>query len=220
MASSNNDEVQDFRNLRSLTNHWARPIEPPAYYWYLTFEHSPELQAAAAWCQQAISFPYFDLTPVSDLHLTLDRVAFEGELAGGQLAAIEAAARQACRNIARFEMTVSLLGGVSGAIGFTAFPEPPIRELKDTLRAATLSAYPYAQVRQSRFHPHVAIAYANSDGILAAEVIAAVDKLNASAQRVDLAVDHITLVLLERRPRSYAWRAISRIPLTGGFSGL
>jgi 2'-5' RNA ligase len=117
-------------------------------------------------------------------------------------------------------MTISLLGGVSGAIGFTAFPEPAIRDLKDTLRAATLSAYPTAPVRRSRFHPHVAIAYANSDGIPATEVTSAIEGLNASAQRVDLAVDYVTLVLLERRPRSYPWRAISRIPLTGGFSGL
>ena len=215
MSSADSHKVQEFRNLRSLTNHWARPIEPPAYYWYLTFEHSTELQAAALRCRQAISFPYYDLTPVGDLHLTLDRIAFEGELADGQLAAIEAAARQACRNIARFEITISLLGGVSGAIGFTALPKQPIRDLKDVLRAATLSAYPDAPIRQSRFHPHVAIAYANSDDVPAAEVISAMEKLNASAERADVAVNQVTLVLLERRPRSYAWRAVTRMALGG-----
>ncbi len=213
MRPPDNDEAQAFRNLRSLTNHWSRPIGPPAYYWYLTFEHSAELRSAASRCQQAIAFPYYDLTPVSDLHLTLDRIAFEHEIADSQLAAIETAARQACRNIAPVKITISLLSGVSGAIGFTAFPEPPIRSLKNALGAATLSAYPDAPVRQSRFHPHVAIAYANSDGIPAADVIAAIDGLNASAPSIDVAVDRVALVLLERRPRSYAWRTASRIPL-------
>src|SRR6266702_3122741 len=67
------DEQQRFRSLRALTNHWSRPIGRPAYYWYLTFEHSAELQSVASRCQQAIGFPYYDLTPVDELHLTLDR---------------------------------------------------------------------------------------------------------------------------------------------------
>jgi hypothetical protein len=58
----------------------------------------------------------------------------------------------------------------------------------------------------------VAIAYANSDEIPAAEAIAAVEKLNATAC-ADAIVTDAALGLLERRPRSYAWRAVGRIPL-------
>jgi hypothetical protein len=60
----------------------------------------------------------------------------------------------------------------------------------------------------------VAIAYANSDGIPAAKVIAAVEKLHATA-RADMVVTDAALVLLDRRPRSYAWEAVARIPLAG-----
>jgi 2'-5' RNA ligase len=210
---SNPGEQQRFRNLRSLTNHWSRPKGQPAFYWYLTFEHSPELQSTASRCQHAIAFPYYDLTPADHLHLTLDRIAFEDKIASVQLDAIETAARLACHDVPRFDLAISLLGGVSGAVGFTAFPESPVKILRDTLRTATLSVLPDAPVRRSQFHPHIAIAYANTDGIPAANVIAVVEDLNARARRVEITVDHVTLVRLERRPRSYAWQAVTQIPL-------
>lgn len=208
------EEWERFRSIGLLHNHWARPISPRAYYWYLTFENYPELHSLAKECQREIAFPYYDMTPPRELHLTLDRIALERDIKQDQLAEIEHAAARACSEMLPFGITLGSLGGTRGAIGFSAYPELPIRELRDTLRAATLSSYPNALARNSEFHPHVAIAYANSDNIQAAEVIAAVAKLNATAS-VTVTVTHGTLVLLERRPRSYAWQAFSRIPLSG-----
>jgi hypothetical protein len=45
--------------------------------------------------------------------------------------------------------------------------------------------------------------------------IRAVEQLNATAARAQTAVREATLVLLERHPRSYAWRTMARIPLAG-----
>ena len=208
------DGLEHFRTIQWLHNHWARPAGPRAYYWYLTFESSPALHSLARECQDAIAFPYYDLTPVPGLHLTLDRIAFDGAITPDQLAAIEAAAADACRTLAPFPVTVGALGGTRGAIGFTAFPVQPVRDLRDALRAATLSVCPQAPVRRSEFHPHVAIAYANSDGIPAAEAIAAVEKLHATA-RAEVTVTDAALVLLERRQRAYAWHPVARIPLAG-----
>jgi 2'-5' RNA ligase len=208
------DELGRFRTIQWLHNHWARPAGPRAHYWYLTFGNSPALHALAGECQQAIAFPYYDLTPVTDLHLTLDRIAFDGAITPDQLAAIEAAAADACRKVAPFSITVGALGGTAGAIGFTAFPAQPVRDLRDALRAATLSVCPQAPVRRSEFHPHVAIAYANSDGIPAADAIAAVEKLHGTA-RAEVTVTDAALVQLERRQRAYAWHPVARIPLAG-----
>jgi hypothetical protein len=213
-SAGNLEELERFRNIRWLRDHWSRPIGPPAYYWYLTFENSPELHDLARRCQKAITFPYYDLTPLCDLHLTLDRIAYDDDIALDQLAAIEAAAIRACQEIAPFDVTIGSLGGTPGAIGFTAFPGQPIRGLRDTLRAATLSVYPAAPIRQSTFHPHVAIAYANSDDVPADEVISVVEKLNSAAS-VNITIKEGILALLERRPRAYAWRVVSRIPLAG-----
>jgi 2'-5' RNA ligase len=212
--SANPEESEDFRNIQWLHNHWSRPIGPPSYYWYLTFENNAELHSLARQCQQVISFPYYDLTPPRDLHLTLDRITFDEDITPDQLAAIEAAATRACTEIQPFDITIGHLGGTPGAIGFTAYPAKPIRELLDTLRLAVLSVYPNTPPRGSDFHPHVAIAYANSDHVSAAEAIAAVEKIKPTA-RVNVTIKEGTLVLLERRARSYIWRAISRIPLLG-----
>jgi 2'-5' RNA ligase len=208
------DGLERFRTIQWLHNHWARPAGPCAYYWYLTFGNSPALHSLVGECQEAIAFPYYDLTPLPDLHLTLDRIAFDGAITPDQLAAIEAAAADACRTVAPFAVTVGALGGTRGAIGFTASPAQPVRDLRDALRAATLSVCPQAPVRRSEFHPHVAIAYANSDGIPAAEAIAAVEKLHATA-RAEVTVTDAALVLLERRQRAYAWHPVARIPLAG-----
>jgi 2'-5' RNA ligase len=208
------EELERFRGIRRLTNHWSRPVGPPAYYWYLTFEGSPGLHSLARRYQEAISFPYYDLTPATDLHLTLDRIAVESEIPSDRLDAIEAAAIAACARIPPFEITVGSLGGTSGAIGFSAYPDQPIRRLRDTLRIITQSVCPEARPNRSQFHPHVTIAYCNSDGVPAAEVITAVEQLDANSH-VGVTVKEGVLVLLERRPRSYVWRPVSRIPLSG-----
>jgi 2'-5' RNA ligase len=208
------EELERFRNIRWLHNHWSRPMSPRAYYWYLTFEHCPELHALVEHCQAAIDFPYYDLSSARDLHLTLDRVAFDKDISADVLRDIEAAALHACQHVHAFDITIGPLAGTRGALGFTASPASEIAGLRDTLRSATLSAYPDAPVRSSDFHPHVAIAYANADNVPAGDVIAAVERLNAAAS-VDLTmpISSGALVLLERRPRAYAWQAVARIPL-------
>ena len=208
------DELERFRSIRWFHNHWSRPIAPRAYYWYLTFENTPELHSLARECQRAISFPYFDLIPLRDLHLTLDRISLERDTTPETLDAIKHSAIRACEEILPFDIIIGTLGGTPGAVGFTAYPAGPIRKLRDTLHAATLSVYPRAPVRNSGFHPHVTIAYANSDSISAMEAIAVVEKLSPTAQ-ARVRITEATLVILERRPRSYAWNSVSRIPLAG-----
>lgn len=207
------EELQRFRGIRQLRNHWARPGGGPAYYWYLTFERCAELQALARRCQEGLAFPYYDFTPAGDLHMTLDRIGFVSDISADQLRATEAAAARACGTLAPFEITIGALGGTPGAIGLSGFPRGPIQRLRDTLRTATLSVRPDAPVKDEVFHPHVAIAYCNAD-VPAAHAIAAVDRLNPPAP-VRITVQQTSLVLLERLPRAYVWRKVAAVPLTG-----
>jgi 2'-5' RNA ligase len=207
-------ELDRFRSIRLLRNHWARPAGRPSFYWYLTFDHSPGLRSLARKCQEAIAFPYYDLTDPSSLHMTLDRIAFQDTIQAAQLHDIEAAAMRACQSIPPFEITFSLVTGTPGAIGFTATPAQSLQVLRDALRTATLSAYPGAPVKEHAFHPHVAIAYANAP-VSAADVVAAVEDLNVTAPRIGVTISEAQLVLLEQRQHAYTWNAISRIPLTG-----
>lgn len=213
-ANTLDEELERFRRIRWLTNHWARPVGPRAYYWYLTFERFSDLHALAERCQRAISFPHYDLTPRDDLHLTLDRIAFEDDVTRSDLSAIEAAAVRASQKVAPFDITIGALGGTPGAIGFTAYPDGPIRHLRDELRGATLSVHPSAPIKHSSFHPHVAIAYCNSDDVSAAETVAAVEGVRATAT-VGVTITDVSLVSLARRPRAYGWTTLLRIPLSG-----
>jgi 2'-5' RNA ligase len=209
------EDLERFRNIRWLHNHWSRSMRR-SYFWYLTFEDCPDLHSLARQCQDAISFPYYDRTPPRDLHLTLDRIAFDDDASAEVIPDITASAIRACQQVRAFDISVGPLSGTPGAIGFSASPGEQLRRLRDILRAATLSVYSEAPVRCGDFHAHITIAYANSDGVPAANVVAAVDKLNATAQSdVRVKVTHAALVLLERLPRSYAWDVLSRIPLAG-----
>jgi len=208
------EELERFRSIQWLHNHWSGPVSPRSYYWYLTFENNPELHSLAGQCQQEIDFPYYDLTPICDLHLTLDKIAPIQDITPERLDAIESAAKRACATFPEIEIIVGGLGGTRGAVGFSAYPAQSIRELRDALRVATLSVCPDLSARSAKFHPHVTIANANSDDVPAAEAITAVEKLNPSAH-VNVTITHATLVLLERRPRSYAWQAVRQVPLLG-----
>jgi len=201
-----------FRKLRHLTNHWARPGGPRAYYWYLTFENAVQLHDLAARCQQAISLPHYDLTPRQGMHLTLDRVAYEKDTTPDDLRALTAAAVKACADIPAFDLTIGGLGGTSGAIGFEAGPHEPTTHLRDTLRAAALAAHPRATPRGTGFHAHVAIAYCNTDGVPADQTVAALGQLG-TLPRVTVTITEASLVLLERGPRAYLWHTVARIPL-------
>jgi len=204
-----------FASTALLRNHWSGPARPRAYYWYLLFAGATEARALAARCQQAIAFPYYDQVPPPDLHMTLDRIGTEAGVTTAQLSSIEAAARRACQAIPPFRITLGPVEGSPGAVGFMAAPVGRIDQLRDALRGATLSACPDAPVMREAPPPHVTIAYANTDDVPAADAIAAVGKLNATAPWAEAAVAEATLVLLERRQRAYAWQPVARIPLVG-----
>jgi 2'-5' RNA ligase len=205
------DELERFRGLQQLRNHWTRRHSGPAYYWYLTFEDCAELHALAGRVRAGVPFPYYDFMPANSLHLTLDRVAFEAGIAPEQLHEVASAAARAALGGSPFDINIGGLGGTPGALGLSAFPRDPVHHLRNAVRAATLSVYPGAPVKDSAFHPHVALAYCNAD-VPAAEAIAAVERLS-TLDAVTVSVRHVALVLLARRDRAYAWRSIARILL-------
>jgi 2'-5' RNA ligase len=208
-------EAEPFGNIRLLRNHWSARARPRAYYWYLTFAGAPEVCDLGARCQEALAFPYYDPVPPQGLHMTLDQIAPEGDITTAQLGSIGDAARLACQAVPPFRISLGKLSGTRGAVGFTVTPAAPIRELRDALRAATLSICPDAPVIHHETAPHVTIAYGNTDNVPAADAIAAVGKLNASQPKAEAVVEEAELVFLERRRRSYAWEVVSRVPLTG-----
>ncbi|MEU6587255.1 2'-5' RNA ligase family protein [Nocardia sp. NPDC046763] len=204
-----------FEDVRWLRNHWSRRTGRRGYYWFLTFENATELHSLAKECQEAIAFPYYDPISPEGLHLTLDRIAFEGDISAAELSSIVKSSASACQRICPFEISIGKLGGTRGAIGFTVGPLQPLRILRNAFRSATLEIYPEAPVKSDEFLPHVSIAYANSDGVDAADAVKAVTGINSTHRMVGVPVTEAKLVLLEQQEHSYSWQVISRIPLSG-----
>ncbi|EIV91317.1 2'-5' RNA ligase family protein [Frankia sp. QA3] len=201
-----------FRQLDRLHNHWARPGERHSWQWYLTFEDCPELHALAGRCQAAVTFPYYDLVPLDGLHLTLGRIAPLDEITSGQVNAIATAASRACAALEPFVITIGVLGGTAGALGFAVDPAEQLRQLRDMLREATCTAVPSVSPTSPQFEPHVSIAYCNTDGIPAAQAAAAVEKLRALPSATAM-VRAAVIVRLERQERAYVWRPVAKLPL-------
>ncbi|MBB5866632.1 2'-5' RNA ligase [Allocatelliglobosispora scoriae] len=209
-----NEEFDRFSRVEHLANHWARPIGPSSYYWYTTFEHDPGVQALAQRCQDVLDLPYYDMTPPQGLHMTLERIAFSSRITPEQLEAVAAAVEAVCQNIAPISSAVGHLAGTPSALGFTAYPRALLKDLRNRLRVTTLAVHPAADLRPPGFHPHIAIAYCNTDGIPAAETIAAVAPLTHNATTT-ATIQAISLVHLTRRPRAYEWTTVRRIRLEG-----
>ncbi|MEV0611528.1 2'-5' RNA ligase family protein [Polymorphospora rubra] len=207
------DEFRRFKQMPTLINHWALPPGPRPYYWYLAFRRSPQLQALVARAQNLINFPFYDLVEDHGLHLTIDRIAYEDNVADRELIAIEAAARHACRTVKPFELKVGSLGGTPGAIGYSVHPVEPLQQLRTTLQAATLSVIPDAPVKRLAFRPHITIAYSNAY-VPATQAIAGAEEAN-ELPRVSVSVETVDLVLMERRERAYTWKEVTQIDLNG-----
>ncbi|MFD4439922.1 2'-5' RNA ligase family protein [Nocardia sp. NPDC058519] len=196
-----------------------RPIEngPLGYYWFLTFDHASELHSRTKECQQAIDPAYFDTTPTDGLHLTLDRISRPYTCTFEQRASIAEAAQPACRDLRPFSLSVDRLTNIRGAIGFVISPAAPVMELRDTLRAATISVLPQASLKESTSDPHVTIAYPVFEGL--EEMAAATAATAGSAVHgFDVGTSEASLVSLELRDNSYVWDVIARIELGRGQS--
>ncbi|GIE99818.1 2'-5' RNA ligase family protein [Paractinoplanes rishiriensis] len=199
-----------FQAITHLANHWNRPIGPRSFYWYLTFETSNDLKTLAARYQKAIQFPYYDLVPLHSLHITLDRVAFEDAADSHMIETVRVAAQRECKRLTPFSIEIQSVSGTPGAIGFDVHPDNAVRDIRDRLRNATLSVNRAAPTRGPEFDAHIAIAYCNSDGVSTTETIEAIRSLGPM-RPVVVTMSKASLVLLERRTRSYHWKTISQV---------
>ncbi|WP_374104880.1 2'-5' RNA ligase family protein [Nocardia sp. MH4] len=189
-----------------------RPLEngPLGHYWFLTFQNCIEFHAIVKECQQSVNPDQFAATPIDGLHLTLDRIARPHKITQESLDLVVDASRQACRDLMPFTIPITCLNNIRGAVCFIVNPPTPILELRDTLRKATLSTFPYACIRETNSSPHITIAYPKYEDMAdAAGAIAA----SANHGVAEIEVSAATLVSLTVRNNMYEWDAVERIPL-------
>lgn len=168
----------------------------------------------ASRCQAALDAPYFNLVSLQDLHMTLERVAFEGEITPTELQAVERAAADACANIPPFTINIGPLAGSSGAISFSASPRAKLENLRKLLDDATKEAFTAKGPPESlSFRPHVGVAYCNAT-LPASMIIEVVRKLR-SLPPVAVDVRSASLVELAREENAYNWSERQRLFLGG-----
>jgi hypothetical protein len=215
LVDAQNSDWEVFSGLQFLTNHWNRSGWWPgrcAYYWYLSFRDNAAVQEMAVRCQSVVITPDFDPVPLSDLHMTLERVAFEDEISRTELAEIVGEAELACSELEPFAATVGPLAGSSGALSFSVSPRETLMKLRSLLvRSAVSAGRQVDGAGGAPFRPHVGIAYCNQQTD-AQRVVARVGSLR-DIPPVQANVDAVSLVTLKRGVRSYTWDVIEQLVL-------
>lgn len=205
-----------FAALERMTNHWDRPGWRPgrtAYYWYLSFRDQDDVRALAAQCQAAVDAPHFDLVPDTDLHMTVQRVAFADEMDADALRRTEENTREALRGFGMLRLQIGPLAGSGGALSFSASPRNRLNELRSQLLTTAHSVgFAPDTTDADPFRPHVGIGYCNRT-VNAAPIIEQVRVLR-SLPPVDVRISKLTLVELTRHERAYSWDVVSEVPLT------
>lgn len=195
---------------------WQRPGRTPGrelYHWHVLFHDQPEVRELAAMAQGRLAgLPGLDMVPVEWLHLTTYIDGFADEVSGDS---VEAMVSEACRLLAAVPPIGVSLGRIYYHPQAVVLPIEPIRALDpvlDAVRGATRFAGCDGHTDTDPWLPHVSVAYSNRSGP-AAPVIAALGRRLPSIQ---VAIGSVSLVAQTQVGRSWQWRPVAEVALTGG----
>lgn len=202
--------------LAHLEDHWSLKRWAPgyaAYYWYLTFADE-KLVALTERCQTLLDTADLDLVPIDRLHLTLLKVGSVESVGDHDVAGLVKAAQRRLDGFASFSLEVGPLAGSPSAVRFSVAPWNELLCLHRRLRQSVLDHGHLGLPRATElFRPHLGIAY-NNRRRAATPVITAVQALRGLPP-VEVSVNNVNLVRLERIGRQYRWDNCGVIALAG-----
>jgi 2'-5' RNA ligase len=206
-----------------LRDHWwPRPGWRPGriiYTWHLTFEDAKDLHRLVAVYQSKLApLPGLNAVPLEWLHLTIQGVGYTDEVSDHEISSVAEAVRTTVAEVPAFELTFGRPVIYGEAIAIRPDPAEPLQALLQAIRAGIAAATGPESIRTgpeqaSGFHPHMSIAYSNTDSDAAPYV----DALNTVSPAP--AVVPVTAVALIRQGRQlepdrlYYWtvRDIARL---------
>lgn len=139
-------------------------------------------------------------------------VDFTDEVGRDDVDRIVHAARSQCAQLTPFAITLGPARVDPEALMLPVAPAEPVTQLRSALRDAIAQVWGGAAVPDNAegFRPHVSLAYSNATG--PADTLAA--RLSAhSPSSVDITVDHVSLIDLNRDQRAYEWTNIATADL-------
>lgn len=200
-----------------IRNHWYwRPgwgIGSRFYTWHITFDGQPEVEHLADQYRTLLSQqPNLDVIPNQWLHLTMQGIGFVHDVVSEDVDAIVAAARARCAHLAPFKLTIGAPHVDPESIQIAVDPVEPVRQLRTAIRAAIADVWGSDRVPEPAepYHPHLSLAYTNTEGPAAplVEALTSAPNLTANAE-----IDSCQLIILNRDEGMYVWEPYATVKL-------
>lgn len=206
-----------WRHATELRNHWWwRPgwrVGTRYYAFHLAVGDSPGLSSLVAQYQNAIKHvDGLDLIPREWLHLTMQGLAFVGDISAEDLATVFKTTREVLSDLEPFTLTFNRPVIRPEAIALAPDPVEPLNRLRVSVRSAVEKALGPGTVDlgPAVFQPHVSFAYVSADQS-AADVLAQLDAVRSVP--AELQVDSVPLIEMHRDNRMYEWRQLDSLAL-------
>ena len=202
-----------------MTTHWwQRPGRLPGrelYHWHMLFHDQPKVHELVATAQKKLADqPGLDMIDMPWLHMTTYIVGFDDEVPDSAIEAMTADAHRRLSRVAPIQVSLGRVGYASNAIVLLVEPPGTLSPVLDAVRAATRAAGCEGHIDTDPWLPHISVAYSNAT-IPAAPVIAA---LGRRLPQTEITISSISLVSQTQVGRSWQWRPVAEVHLTGSAS--
>lgn len=185
------------------------------YTWHVTFDESPSMQSLLDHYSPALDqFPGLDSVGVSGLHLTVQGIGFTDQVSQDDAQAIASRASTLVSKIEPFELQIGPAVVDPETVQTLVSPLEGLEQVRDSIREAIGETWGPENIpeRAEGFRPHVTLAYSNSswgsEGIRSA--IGDLTPLS-----VEVVVNSVSLIDLNRDAKRYEWTEIARVTLNG-----
>ncbi|MGW5050169.1 2'-5' RNA ligase family protein [Actinokineospora sp. NPDC004072] len=202
--------------LEMLDHWWWRPgwkVGRSFYTWHFTFESKPNAHALVDHYRPLLDrFGQLDQVGVEGLHLTVQGLGFVDEVSRNEVDRIVEEVRPVLANLQPISVTVGPAHADSETVQMPVVPLEQLAAVRVAVRKAIAQVWGPENVPEKAdgFRPHVTLAYSNS-AWPATELVRALN--DYPSMSVDLEIDAISLIDLNRDAKRYEWAELAKISL-------
>ena len=199
-----------------MTTHWwQRPGRLPGrelYHWHMLFHDQPKVHELVAIAQKKLAGqPGLDMIEMPWLHMTTYIVGFADEVPDSAIEAMTTGVRRRLSQVAPIRVSLGRVGYASNAIVLPVEPLDALSPILDAVRGATRATGCEGHTDTDPWLPHISVAYSNTT-MPAAPIIAA---LGRWLPKTEITIRSINLVSQTQVGRSWQWRPVAEVHLTG-----
>jgi 2'-5' RNA ligase len=203
-----------------MENHWwQRPGRTPGrelYHWHMLFHDQPAVREMIANTQDRLrALPGLDMVPLQWLHVTTYIAPFADEMTDAQVSAMVDEARRLLSQVPPIHVTLGRVLYHPQAVTLALEPFDALVPVLDAVRTATLAVGCQGHTDTDPWVPHISVAYSNNSGPYAPIVTA----LGRRLPTLNVSINSISLVAQTQVDRTWQWRPVAEVPLTGPPAG-